>query len=1007
MIHLSVQDIALLANLAGCCSSIDEFREYAVRTFGTDTSILSGQDEPAEFIVSYGSIDKIDLSPTQRQMMSAFNTINKLKLSPDEVLYKFNTVQTIDKLQPVVGSKDLADLATTIYAGIYKLKFEATDYKAYVYNTLVFKFIKGPVALTYNTVKSFLTPFAPASATNDTDIRSVMYNTFSQIRTFYNGNTVNYNTIDTIEQPRDERMLTINTIDKLRNRQHAEHGDLLIGKPVIYTAIDEIQHRQQLDRTNIYTAIDDLQHRQELDRPIVYTGIDDIQHRQQLDVNITYTGIDDIQHRRGMIDNAVFYTGAKILYHMNVSDSGSIVDNPVSYPTIDVLYHKPDEIDMSISHTTIAGLKHRNTPESQSTDDSISYVSMYNIEHKRPDMDMAGMYPTISMLRHDTITEPVDMVGGYVAMDKIVYARDKRQGMAKTSQSIQQLTYDSSDSNEQAYTIQSLKNFYNTTTHEDHLAHGVMSLKRIQYPIDVADIHVNYVQSVKDVKLLTFGDYLVRYTLSLSETKYYFPEDYLVHMIMSMDQLQTIYVPFRVGTTMGLNRVLYEPSNSVRVSYVQTLKNIRELYPSRKIRHYTSIDRVDLVYSQFSMLYYNTISRISTPSYDQPVSYTGIDDVRLRNRQDKTVTWNSISELEYLDIPEHHAIDYSTIGKHEHSCGGYVYCDDETYDWNSYCLDTTVDKYNMPVNVYGVSKIRITLSQHPIFDTAAFVTTDGRWLDLDTGAQLTPWATPVIEPNCRSTGWLYDNGHFNTNGNWTANNPLGPAFCAISEIRAIRNNETIYPLSGDDIIMEVDNCRIDHEWVHRGIFHTFELSSTVNGNIITTNEQLSAGVDGMVVFNEPMFITFHLPDTIDIRYIDIAPASVDGYLFHPPGWVQIEGYYPGCGDWFMMSLEHTPNRYLTSDDLPEQDPGIWNDLKRTWKPGAYTRFPIVNGIRRHKPKTMYDAELKRQVAVYDSRPTLIDCCNGCTVMGLSARPIWRDYHDRCGDGLYGVGTGVA
>ena len=78
MIHLSVQDIALLANLAGCCSSIDEFREYAVRTFGTDTSILSGQDEPAEFIVSYGSIDKIDLSPTQRQMMSAFNTINKL-----------------------------------------------------------------------------------------------------------------------------------------------------------------------------------------------------------------------------------------------------------------------------------------------------------------------------------------------------------------------------------------------------------------------------------------------------------------------------------------------------------------------------------------------------------------------------------------------------------------------------------------------------------------------------------------------------------------------------------------------------------------------------------------------------------------------------------------------------------------------------------------------------------------------------------------------------------------
>jgi len=163
-----------------------------------------------------------------------------------------------------------------------------------------------------------------------------------------------------------------------------------------------------------------------------------------------------------------------------------------------------------------------------------------------------------------------------------------------------------------------------------------------------------------------------------------------------------------------------------------------------------------------------------------------------------------------------------------------------------------------------------------------------------------------------------------------------------------------------------------------------------------------------MVNNEPMCITFHLPDTIDIRYIDIAPISTaplasGGTVLFCPGWVEIEGYYPGCRGWFTMSYEHTPNRYLdniNTEDLTT-DFSDWNQLRRTWTPEKFTRFPIVNGIRRYKPREIYSNSDSKLYRVHGQAHRFISCCNsGVTMLGLTGMPIEDTYQERCSNGLY-------
>jgi hypothetical protein len=104
-----------------------------------------------------------------------------------------------------------------------------------------------------------------------------------------------------------------------------------------------------------------------------------------------------------------------------------------------------------------------------------------------------------------------------------------------------------------------------------------------------------------------------------------------------------------------------------------------------------------------------------------------------------------------------------------------------------------------------------------------------------------------------------------------------------------------------------------------------------------------------------------------------------------------------------MSYEHTPNRYL--DNLNSgnttYDFGEWNQLSRTWAPGKFTRFPIVNGIRRYKPREMYSKLEGRSYRVHGQAHRFVSCCDsGVTMLGVSGMPIEDTYHERCGNGLY-------
>ena len=1012
MIHLSIQDIALLANLAGCCNSVEDFAEYAIRTYGTNTALLSGQDEPAEFVVSFQNLENLSMSPTQRQMSKAYETIQKLKNSPDNISYKIGETTTVDQIQVLTGGKDLADLATMVYAGIYKLKFDSTDYRAYLYNTLIFKFIKGPVGMSYSTIGSIISPTSGDRGAIVDDYKGLTYTTLSRLK-----------------HPRDERLYNILSIDHLQQPDE-------IDRQTYYISPKKILHGQRLDEMINYLSHKIIYHSREKNEDSV------------IDSPVSYSSPRTIYHHRQPIDSFVSYNSIRTLYHTRLADSETPVDSPVSYNSPRTIYHHRQPIDSFVSYNSPRTIYHtRQTDSENPVDGGGNYSSPKILYHTRQTdsenpIDGAGNYPSPKILYHTRQTDsenpvdgggnyaspkilyhtrqtdsenPVDGGGNYPTINELEYRISNRYGLAGTYPALNRVEYQLSKRYGPVVSQSTVNRVVYDLTRDDHLARNVMSLNLLKYPVWRDDYVAGVAQSIKSIKYWKLGDYKAGWVFSMKSTKYW---DQKAHVAYVAHTLYEVKYPlqenYRATSTVGLAKTVYSGTGDVYVQLDQTMIRIHDQLPSYcRSRQNTSVIETKLTRKRTYVANYSTVLGINFPRSNNSILSVTVRDTSLTNRLDKMNVSQTIQSIEQKK-PER-PIDYSTVSSIRHVPGSNVHCDDVEHNWNDYYIDTTHHEYNRATNIYGVSKLRITLFQHFIFDTEMLTSNTG-WLETWSGVTIPKLpngqpVTPNPDPISFSTGYMDENGLVNsTDGTFIHRYPIGPGNVAISDIKIYKQNEKMYSLSADDIIMETCNCRLDWPWeqgsMMHGIVGTGELSAAIDGKLVMTDTISDIVTGGLMVHNEPMCLTFHLPETVDIKYVDIAPVgfgevgSQPDWALHAPGWVHIEGYYPGCADWFTMSFEHTPNRYL-----PDIDFEPWNNMKRTWSPGKYTRFLVVDGMRHYKPRQIYNPETKLHDNMYDVNPVMLRCCNNLTtIMGVSGYSLAHDLKPRGGNSLYAVGT---
>ena len=993
MIHLSIQDIALLANLAGCCNSVDDFAEYAIRTYGTNSALLSGQDEPAEFVVSFQNLENLNMSPTQRQMSKAYETIKRLKASPDNISYKTGEVTTIDQIRMLTGGRDLADLATMVYAGIYKLKFDSTDYRAYLYNTLIFKLIKGPVGFSYSTIGSIISPTSGDRGAIVDDYKGLTYTTFSRLT-----------------HPRDERLYNILSIDQLQQPDE-------IDRQIYYISPKKILHGQRLDEMINYLSPKVIYHQRE--------GHED----KVIDSPVSYNSPRTIYHHRQPIDSFVSYNSIRTLYHTRLADSDCTIDSPVSYNSPRTIYHtrqtdSENPVDGGGNYASPKILYHtRQTDSENPIDGAGNYPSPKILYHTRQTdsenpVDGAGNYASPKILYHTRQTDsenPVDGAGNYPAINELEYRVSNRYGMGGSYPTLNRVEYQLSKRYGPVVTHTAVDRVVYDLNREDHLAHNVMSLNLLNYPVWRDDYVVGVAQSIKSTKYWKLGDYKAGWVFSMKSTKYWDQKAHVAYIAQTLYEVKyPLQENYRATSTMGLAKTIYSGTGDVYVQLDQTMKRIHDQLPSYcRSRQNTSVIETKLTRKRTYVANYSTVLGINFPRSDNSILSVTVRDTSLTNRLDKINVSQTIQSIEHKK-PER-PVDYSTVSSIRHKPGSNVHCDDTVHNWNDYYIDTTHHEYNRATNIYGVSKLRITLFQHFIFDTDMLTTTTG-WLENWSGTPIPNLpngqpTTPNTKPISFSTGYMDTNGLVNSaDGTFIHRYPIGPGNVAISDIKVYKQNEKMYSLSADDIIMETCNCRIDWPWevgsTMHGIVGNGQLSAAIDGNLVMTDTIADIVTGGLMVHNEPMCLTFHLPETVDIKYVDIAPVgfgktgTTPDWSLHAPGWVHIEGYYPGCADWFTMSFEHTPNRYI-----PDIDFEPWNNMKRTWTPGKYTRFLVVDGMRHHKPRQIYNPATKLHDSVYDVNPVLLRCCNNLTtIMGVSGYSLAHDLKPRGGNSLYAVGT---
>lgn len=1120
MIHLSIQDVAMLANLASCCNSVDEFVEVARRTYGTDSSLLSGQTGPAEFVVNYESIAKISLPNSRRTFTSAYNTIKASGIAP--------------------GPRALSDLATAVYGGIYSLKYNSTSYKTYLYLSITYKYkiIKDKMYM-YSTISNI-----DLEHIDDYRIKTLM--TIGQILTEPTDLPRGYVTVgniamDQMDLPRG--YITVGDISESQldlPRSYITPRDITqsqVQPAVIYTAIDDLETQALRYKNMSYLTPKLVYHSnvttqsgtgelngQPVDTMRVYMSPRSIYHFNQylrdsegnvvgspIDTPVVYNTPKSIYHSnktirngrgelRGVpIDNAKLYLATNLIFHFNNTLEDSIgnimgipLDRPVSYNSPKLIYHsnktqqtgdgelKGIPLDRPIVYVSPSLLFHSNKttldgdgnlmgvpldrPVSYNSpkliyhsdktildsggvlrgvpiDSPVIYMSPQQLYHTRQTfvgsydgvlrgspVDSASNYSTISYITHSRIPgqghdhqfrgQPVDKSISYVAPSVFKLTRDAEIGGKQLGQSvsystlvnylidrprtlgISYMTLNTYD----VFRPPSMAKTYSTVTsvrynRGDHLSGPVGAVSysiSTTYNLKVhvpGDVLVGYVQTLSRFKRFRPGDHLIKSLHTISEVDYGRIGDHLVNYTQS------------VAGVMYNNPDDYKVKNIQSIGYINDYNydaiglhtTITNVNPGRvddyKIKSLTSVDKTK-----------NDIRG------DRKELYTTVRDVELQPQNSRMKNVLSVDNLKLADCIR--ASTYTTVKSvrefNEPNCGA------KFATWGDKDVGTWMNTYNKPVNIHGLSKIRITLHPHPVFNNVVFTDKDGFIRDEVTNAILPPLPTSntlsgdgsvytfTTDADLEIAGVTNRTPPTSPNGTegreWTGNYPFYPGYTAISQIELVRHGNITYPLSTEGVMIDLKNCPFCGKNNPRSgyVSEVGSLSSIEDGRFDT----------GFTVVGEPMQMTIHLPELVDLTQLRIAPLSLSAFPapLSPPGWVQIEGYYPGVMSYFTITFMHIPR--IVSDPNPtipvppeytmslsaRPDDSM---ISKKWEKDTFVSFDLVDGKQRGAlvPRTMmYNG---RETHVISPGKQFVELCPGTTFLATSAalipdEPYWPE-----------------
>ena len=865
MIHLTIQDVALLANLAGCCNTVDEFVEYLNKTHAWGSTPLSAiQGHDGEFVVSYGTVRDLKYGPTDHQFTSAYNTISSLRNRPERYDYQATNVTGAAAVLCTNNARQSADYAVLLYAGLLKLSFDrSTDYRVNTVSSMLSLSYRqtSPFTVIYNTVTNI-----SASPDKNKLGRALQYSTLDKIAdslSLRTGVAGWYSTIGMISVPdRDDKnanwVSDYTTIIAIQQNSH-RYDSVLAN----YTTIESVKSTQHhpggTEYTSLYTTIGQIDNNttalggSSLERAIYYSTISKLEHNRwdesdmPVDSLVSYNTIGRIDHTprkaSGMsVDSPVSYNTIGRIDHNRWDESDMPVDSPVSYNTIDRIFHTPEKasgmsVDSPVSYNTIGRIDHNRWDESDMPVDSpVSYNTIGRIDHNRWDesdmpVDSPVSYNTIGRIDHNRWDEsdmPVDSPVSYNTIGRIDHNRWDESDMPIDSAG-------------------SYSTYTKINTQPDNIlltAVSYNSIGELYYNTPPAGKTYSY-GGLGSVLYRTSGDVKTYSYIGLAQLLYSTPWDFKAYSYVGLSKLYYRQPPdVRVCSYGSVHRVLYQtPDDVITVAYT-TIGSIHNIIgETGRVYGYTTIYEIDPIRS-YPTVSYTTMSSIDNIISDLPVYYTTIDSVET--------------------IPCDKSRSYQTLSKLSHVECTNVHCDDNTYTWATTCFDTTLHQYGHNRPTYGISKFRV-----------------------------------IAVPNSLHEQLVGPVSHRSTR---------------ISDIRARLSDNSVYPLTGNEVtITNEGGCMLG----------THSISSVVDGTHQTTCAQISAQENAIVVRGDDIVLTFDLSSTVDVASIEISPGGCDGEPKNFPGGIRIDCFTPGTAGWYTVFMQQTLRHAISGREDYNIHPSVW------------------------------------------------------------------------------------
>ena len=663
MIHLTVQDIALLANLADCCNSVDEFVEYLNKTYGWGTTPLSARsDHDGEFVISYGTLQDITQDQTQDKRVSTVVGVESSPLIPSHVLTQ--AVKTIQEIQARNGADYVFDQYASIekiahahmrgdylmalYAGVQKLKHSfTTDYRVNALVSLLGVKLYRPEP--YNAIYYTIKKIGQGEADPNDGTRAEWVATIQTVDNIEHSRidiSTSYQTVDdTLLVQWVDKPKTIQTIDSV---ELSDHEDVRGSHDtVIYQTARLLEHGRMDDQ------------RQVIDYGVSHISPRRLEHKQ------------DTEQDSAPIARAFAYASPYKLQHVRWNPTDPPVGSGTQYFAPRLIEHvREDESDMPIdrgrSYGTPVRVDHvRWNPTDPPIGSGTQYFAPYLIEH----------------VRWDESDAPVDRGGSYSTPANVQYIRWNPSQMP-TGYGVDMLS---------VYRVQNIQ--YKTDYHPiglfiHHVSLGHVSYEHVHVVKTVWAHHLDGVlftnegRRVLDVR----GMYKFRKWLPEGDTKVTWAHnlDYLLYNVPPGDT--------KLYTTLGVDELLFmNNKGDTKVTWAHNLERLLYEVPGgdTKVQVVESLDHVKQFRADRTHNFI-TVDRITGPnnySVNEPARTTGYDS---------------------------NNIYYKTIGLIRHEPCSDVRADDmsSTITWATTCLQTTYNNYSPPRATYGAYKIRVVMFQN-------------------------------------------------------------------------------------------------------------------------------------------------------------------------------------------------------------------------------------------------------------------------------------------------------